>query len=124
MSSIRADNFGNRAGTSSVPADNVLQGVKVWLNMDGTGTISIRDSFNISSITDQGVGTYRATFSIARPAVNYGVTLGCSLPGGNGGSIDMGTYTTTYVDTLSAWYGPTTIADVTTASVTVHGDPV
>jgi hypothetical protein len=33
-----------------------------WLNMDGTGTPAIQESFNISSITDNGVGDYSVNF--------------------------------------------------------------
>jgi hypothetical protein len=74
MSTIRADNFGNRAGTSSISADTLLQGTaKVWVNMNGTGTIAVRDSFNVSSLTDGGVGFYAANYSSARPSVNYSV---------------------------------------------------
>ena len=36
---------------------------KVWINFNGTGTVAIRDSFNVTSITDHGVGTYTVTFA-------------------------------------------------------------
>lgn len=72
MSTIRADNFGNRAGTSSVSADTVLQGTaKAWFTLTGTGTIAGRDSFNIASYTDNGTGDYSASFSVAMPNANY-----------------------------------------------------
>jgi hypothetical protein len=35
---------------------------KAWINFDGTGTISIRDSFNVTSITDNAVGDYTVTW--------------------------------------------------------------
>lgn len=73
MSTVRADNFGNRAGTSSIPSDTLLQGTaKAWINFNGAGTIAVRDSFNISSITDNGTGQTTVTFSTARPNANYG----------------------------------------------------
>ena len=37
---------------------------KVWLLMDGTGTISIQQSHGVSSIVDGGTGTYTINFSI------------------------------------------------------------
>jgi len=35
---------------------------RVWVNFDGTGTIAIRDSGNVSSLTDQGTGSYTVHF--------------------------------------------------------------
>ena len=36
-----------------------------WVNFVGTGTVSFRDSFNVSSITDHATGEYSVTFSTA-----------------------------------------------------------
>ena len=36
---------------------------KVWGNIDGTGTIALRDSFNLSSLTDDGSGAYDTSFT-------------------------------------------------------------
>jgi hypothetical protein len=72
MSTIRADNFGNRAGTSSISADTLLQGTaKAWGYLNGTGTIALSDNFNFSSVTDNGVGDYTYSFSVARPSNAY-----------------------------------------------------
>jgi len=35
---------------------------KAWVNFNGTGTIAIRDSYNVTSLTDNGVGDYTVTF--------------------------------------------------------------
>lgn len=72
MSTIRADNYSKRDGSSTISADTVLQGTaKAWFNLNGTGTIAARDSFNISSFTDNGTGNYTANFSNAQPNANY-----------------------------------------------------
>ena len=42
--------------------------VKAWINLNGTGTIATRDSFNSASITDNGTGEYIDTFT--NPMVN------------------------------------------------------
>ena len=48
------------------------QGVqKVWSNLNGTGTIAARDSFNVASYTDNGTGDYTHTFSSAMDNANY-----------------------------------------------------
>ncbi len=42
-----------------------------WLNMNGEGTIAIRDSHNISSLADNATGKHTATFSVAMGDANY-----------------------------------------------------
>lgn len=42
-----------------------------WVNFDGTGTVAIRDSYNVSSITDNGVGDYTINFATAMANTNY-----------------------------------------------------
>ena len=44
---------------------------KVWANLNGNGTIALRDSHNISSVTDNGTGDYTFTFSNAMANTNY-----------------------------------------------------
>jgi hypothetical protein len=44
---------------------------RAWVNFDGTGTVAIRASGNVSSITDNGVGNYTVNFSTALSDANY-----------------------------------------------------
>ena len=53
---------------------------RAWVNFNGTGTVAIRASFNVSSITDNGTGDYTVNFTTAMPDVNYSA-VGCT--GGN-----------------------------------------
>ena len=46
-------------------------GCRAWVNFNGTGTVAIRASGNVSSITDNGVGTYAVNFTTAMPDANY-----------------------------------------------------
>ena len=43
--------------------------VGAWCNMRGTGSISIRDSYNVSSLTDHGTGNYQFNFSTSLPGI-------------------------------------------------------
>ena len=53
---------------------NGMTGIaKAWVNFNGTGTVAIRDSFNVSSITDNGTGDYTVNFTTALPNANYSV---------------------------------------------------
>jgi hypothetical protein len=46
-------------------------GCRAWVNFNGTGTVAIRASGNVSSITDSGTGNYEINFTTAMPDVNY-----------------------------------------------------
>lgn len=54
---------------------------RAWVNFNGTGTIAIRGSFNVSSITDNGVGDYTVNFTNAMPDTNYGISLSATDDG-------------------------------------------
>jgi hypothetical protein len=49
---------------------------RAWVNFNGTGTVAIRASFNVSSITDNGTGNYTVNFTNAMPDANYAVAFG------------------------------------------------
>jgi hypothetical protein len=62
---------------------NGMTGIaKAWVNFDGTGTVAIRDSFNVSSITDNGTGNYTVNFTTALPNSNYSVAGSSSTSSG------------------------------------------
>ena len=51
---------------------NIAQGLtKCWVNFNGVGTIAARDSFNMTSLTDNGTGDYTTTFANDFGNVNY-----------------------------------------------------
>jgi hypothetical protein len=50
-------------------------GCRAWVNFNGTGTVAIRASGNVSSITDNGTGDYTVNFTTAMPDVNYATML-------------------------------------------------
>ena len=56
----------------AVPSgDAPLFACRAWVNFDGTGTVAIRASGNVSSITDNGTGNYTVNFTTAMPDANY-----------------------------------------------------
>jgi hypothetical protein len=93
MSTIFADKFKNTSGGNNVKVNqlsgidtagsidvtgegtattNLQQGlVKFWTQTDGTGTVSNRDSFNSSALTDNGTGDYTHTFTNAMGNNDY-----------------------------------------------------
>ena len=46
-------------------------GCRAWVNFNGTGTVAIRESGNVSSITDAATGIYKVNFATAMPDENY-----------------------------------------------------
>jgi len=74
MSTAKFDTLSNLAGSQTVPVSTVAQGsAKAWVNFNGTGTVAIRASFNVSSITDSGLGQYTLNLTTALPDLNYAV---------------------------------------------------
>jgi hypothetical protein len=60
------------ASSGVLQTQNGMTGIcKAWVNFNGTGTVAIRDSFNVSSITDNGTGDYTVNFTTAMPDANY-----------------------------------------------------
>ena len=45
--------------------------VKGWAHFDALGTFTVRDSYNVTSMTDQGVGQYRVTWATDFGSANY-----------------------------------------------------
>ena len=55
---------------------------RAWVNFNGTGTVAIRASFNVSSITDVGTGRYRLNFTTPLSDTNYAVNITGDASGG------------------------------------------
>jgi hypothetical protein len=65
----------SKLSTSATEADNVAKRTaQAWVNFNGTGTVVIRASFNVSSITDNGTGDYTVNFTTALTDANYSVS--------------------------------------------------
>ena len=74
MSTLKVDNLLNAAGNES--PISVPGAAKAWVNFNGTGSsATIRDSFNVSSVTDNAVGDYTMTFTNSMNNSNYCVQV-------------------------------------------------
>jgi hypothetical protein len=56
-------------------------GVRAWVNIDGTGTVGINASGNVSSITDAATGIYTVNFTNAMPDTNFAISVTTPLSG-------------------------------------------
>lgn len=91
MSTARFNTLENAAGTKTVPVATVVDGsAKAWVNFNGTGTVAIRASFNVSSITDNGTGDYTVNFTAAMADTNYAYVLHASWPDGTSAQASAG----------------------------------
>jgi hypothetical protein len=84
---LYADSSGNaqiNSGYGSLATGYVA---RAWVNFNGTGTVAIRASGNVSSITDNGTGDYTVNFTTAMPDANYCASFAFSrqtdAPSGN-----------------------------------------
>jgi len=57
---------------------------RAWVNFNGTGTVAIRASGNVSSITDNGTGDYTVNFTTAMQDANYSASISGGEPGNIG----------------------------------------
>ena len=125
MSTLKVNTIQDTSGGSSSTPAQIEQGrAKAWINFDGDGTIAIRDSFNVSSITDNGTGDYTITFSNAMANTNYCVTGSCTyLIGTVPRMRDLSPYVwATGSIRVITGYGDQTMADHEVVGVAVFGD--
>ena len=74
MSTLNVSNITD--GTTTVGTSYVVNGsAKAWVNFNGTGTIAIRDSLNVASLTDINVGRYEVNFTNSMADANYSTTM-------------------------------------------------
>lgn len=114
MSTLKVSTLQNLSGTE-------VYTCKAWVNFNGTGTVAIRASGNVSSITDNGTGQYTVNFTTAMPDINYCGTMGFS--NGNGNSQVQaqfaGTQTTTSMIVWSTNSASTVYVDLPEITVAV-----
>ena len=71
---------------SNLSATGEQKVCQAWVNFNGTGTVAIRDSFNVSSITDLSTGNYQINFTTNMGNNEYSATVSRSYSGGQGGN--------------------------------------
>ncbi len=69
------DTSGNLKFDSGFGSVGTAYGCRAWVNIDGTGTVGINASGNVSSITDVATGAYRVNFTNAMPDTNFVISV-------------------------------------------------
>jgi hypothetical protein len=80
------DSSGNFQFNSGYGSVATAYGCRAWVNFNGTGTVAIRASGNVSSVTRDGTGLYTINFATALPDKNYAFGFGYSYAINTGGS--------------------------------------
>mgnify|MGYP003647443866 CR=1 FL=1 len=87
MSTIKANDLTNTTGgIPTVKGQRLIP--TAWVNFNGTGTVAIRDSENVSSVTDNSTGEYQINFAVAMANTNYSV-VGMADEGSTNGYVSM-----------------------------------
>jgi hypothetical protein len=108
---VGVDSSGNFQFNSGYGSAAVAYGCRAWVNFNGTGTVAIRASGNVSSITDNNTGLFTVNYTNAMPDVNYAVSIN-QQPTGDPGTViahigptglSPATYSTTATTIRTAW---------------------
>jgi len=127
MSTLKVANLQNTgSGAPTVKNSSgteVGQFCKAWVNFRGNSTVTIRDDFNVSSVTDVSTGRYTINFSNAMANGNYVLVATGEYEWSCGpDNDDADSYTTTSADIWHGRYGSGTGTDGEVMCVVVFGD--
>ena len=120
---MRLDSSANLQFNSGYGSAAVAYGCRAWVNFNGTGTVAIRNSGNVTSITDNSAGNYTVNFTTAMPDINYSISA-MAGSGNTAGNLFVSNYggagvTTTTVRIVS-WVSHTAVqADADTMTVSI-----
>jgi hypothetical protein len=92
----------NSAQFATVTGTAPIYACRAWVNFNGTGTVAIRASGNVSSITDNSTGQYTVNFATAMPDANFAASGQGSIVGTDGRTIfELSARTTTTYSVLT-----------------------
>jgi hypothetical protein len=126
MSEIRATTISNAAGTGPITMTGQYA-AKAWVNFNGTGTVAIRDSMNVSSLSDTSTGEYEVNLTNAMSDTNF-ATLNAAA---TGSPLDSNTYNramesvgraVNILDCITYAPNNTAIVDIPYIQISAHGD--
>ena len=115
---LRVNTLTDASSNNSTAMSTINQGTaKAWYQLDGTGTIGMNDSFNMTTTTDHGTGEYTTTFTNAMSNDDYAFLFG----GGSQSNIGSNGVTTTTLR-LRCRDGGNSALDLDPITCGVNGD--
>ena len=116
MSTLEVSNLND--GTKTVATTNLTNGsAKAWVNFDGTGTIAIRTSFNVTSLTNQATGDYLVNLTNA-----FSDESGFVAMGGNCGRAGSSTGNTSSIRVYCSAVSNDAAQDTSIVTMQANGD--
>lgn len=123
---VKTHFFTDASTDKTIEAKYVTDGTaKAWANFTGTGTVTINESLNISSLVDNGTGDYSCNFSTSMSTADYGFNFGTASEaaiGANFTSILPSQLPTVNAIRVQQYAFNGAVVDSTRISVTTHGD--
>ena len=113
MSTIKVDTIKNTSNVEVFTA-------KAWVNFNGTGTVAIRASGNVSSITDLNTGWYQINFTTSMPDGDYSVTTASDSGAAYASQCRMSALATTYVSVFNYYGSSQAGLDANRITVAIH----
>jgi hypothetical protein len=115
----------NSAQVATVSGTAPLYMARAWVNFNGTGTVAIRASGNVSSITDNGTGDYTVNFTTAMSDANYSINATGEITSGTNYSVIQVSSTTpttsaARITSVTQSGGAPTLFDTARVSVAIY----
>ena len=130
MSTILVDNLTGKTSAGSITVtseggaatQSLQQGLaKCWVNFNGQGAIAARDSFNLSSLDDNGTGDYGVNMSSVFSSANHSAHGTCDAVG-NYSNVEINSVAASGIDSMRCWNDNPATIDPSLVFATMHGD--
>ena len=101
---------------------SVVQGLaKCWANFNGQGNVAGRDSLNVSSLDDDGTGSYGVNMSSVFSSADHSSHATCNAIG-NFSAVEINSVNSVGINSLRCWNDNPQVVDPDLVFTTSHGD--
>jgi len=124
LSEIRVTTISDTAGTGPVTLTK-QHAAKAWMHLNGTGTIAVQDSLNVSSVTDVAAGQYTQTHTSAMGNAFYASQISNNRSTSTNNSTSQhidSTYTASLLNILFVRHDNLANEDSSRVMTSSHGD--
>lgn len=130
MSEITTDKLRTLDGTQEIATSTLVSGdakdwrgnAKAWINFNGQNTVFIRNSFSISSLTDNGTGNYTVHWISLFVGADYSCVSDSAMANQSESDSRVNGVASSYVYLLNHMQSSPYYADPPLFTVTAHGD--
>ena len=122
MSTLKADTIQNTSGGAATLTKQ--SAAKAFISFNGTGTVAIKGSTNVSTLTDEATGGYQVNFTSSMADTNYSSVSSAAFDTGTIGGDVSNTRpdATSSYDQVNSLCSTNTRRDAEFNQSAVHGD--